>query len=74
MSMNFSDFLDVLKSNEVVNKSCARNVPIKQREDSLINSLYNGNMQFENEKLSFIEKAYNLGMVDGCNILINRKV
>ncbi|AMA71999.1 MULTISPECIES: hypothetical protein [Aneurinibacillus] len=73
-SMGFPEFMERLRKNEVVNEKYARTILNKQREDSLINSRYNGNPQFESEKLSFIEKAYNLGIVDEYGTLINTRL
>lgn len=67
--MSFEDFMTALKENKVVNKAYARAIPSFEKKESQINASHNGNALFEREKLSWIERAYQLGLVDQNGIL-----
>lgn len=70
-SMNFIDFMKKIEADELVNENYARALPESQIISSKINARFNGNVKFEQNTLSIIEKAYQFGMVNNNNMLIS---
>ncbi len=69
ISFSFDQFIKTLESDKVVDPSYARELPGYAKEISDINARQHGNFEFERTKLSVIEKAYKLGLVDRNDLL-----
>lgn len=69
--MSFPDFLKTLHNDEVVNKDYARDLPDSEVQNSQVDARIKGDYRFEADKLSFIEKAYKLGIVDNNGSLVD---
>ncbi len=69
IKFTFDQFIKTLESDKVVDPSYARELPVYAKEMSDINARHHGNFDFERAKLSVIEKAYRLGLVDRNDLL-----
>lgn len=67
---SFDDFMKAIQNNQVVDHSYSRNLPNHEIQHSRINAQYNGNYEFENKKMSIVEKTYELGIVGFDGVLL----
>lgn len=65
----FQEFLDMMEEDEVVDASLARKVDDWQIYHSQLQKQYKRSHAFENETFNYIEKAYQLGLVNNYGVL-----
>lgn len=71
--MSFREFFEAIQKNDPVSKDLSRDLPESQIHDSEVSARYKGDYAFEAQKLSYIKKAYELGIVDRNDSLIDLK-
>ncbi|MCR6109432.1 hypothetical protein HXA35_03635 [Bacillus sp. A301a_S52] len=72
INMSFKEFTETLEKNEVVKKENVRPTNELQRHHSRTNAAFNG-VHWEQSTLSYIDKAFELGLVNSSGTLINLK-
>ena len=63
-NLNFTDFMQDIKQDKIINKNYSRVIPQNEVNSSEINARLNNNKEFELQTLSVIEKAYAIGLVN----------
>lgn len=71
-NMSFKDFVNAIEKDQVVDEMNVRSTSDFQLNHSRVNAAFNGGLR-EQKTLSYINKAYELGMVDLNGTLISHK-
>ncbi|MEX1030031.1 MAG: hypothetical protein WDZ91_08310 [Paenibacillaceae bacterium] len=68
--VSFDTFMKAIQKDQVINQKYSRDIPNYEIQSSGINAKLNGNYEFENKKMSIVERAYELGMIGYDGVLI----
>ena len=68
-NLSFTDFMQDLKQDKIINKNYSRVLPQNEVYTSEMNARLNNNKEFELQTLSVIEKAYAIGLVNSNGML-----
>lgn len=71
--VSFKDFQETLEQKKVVNESLSRKVDEWVKEHSKVQVRSHANNEMEARTMSYVEQAYNLGLVDLNGHLYNSK-
>lgn len=63
-NVSFKDFIEALEQEEIVNPSLSREVDQWMKDHSSLQRQIHHNHDMESKTMNYIEKAYNLGLVD----------
>ncbi|MDA3129377.1 hypothetical protein ACFPTR_08390 [Aliibacillus thermotolerans] len=72
--MSFKDFFEIIEKDEVVNPYLSREIDLWQQQHSELQRKMTGNHKMEGATMNYIEKAYELGLVDPSGHLYQAKV
>ncbi|MCR6095431.1 hypothetical protein HXA31_11525 [Salipaludibacillus agaradhaerens] len=72
-SMGFEEFLNMMEQEEVVNPNLSREVDKFQKQSKDLQIRMGSNYTIQNEAFNYVEKAYELGIIDPNGMLYKGK-